>query len=46
MVSVETIREQFDDLGFTPSDEVIDKCKNRPVTAKFLMFNLLFTNFL
>ncbi|XP_052901958.1 DNA polymerase alpha subunit B [Anopheles moucheti] len=26
MVSIETIREQFDELGIEPSDEVINKC--------------------
>uniref|UniRef100_A0A182NCT2 DNA polymerase alpha subunit B N-terminal domain-containing protein n=1 Tax=Anopheles dirus TaxID=7168 RepID=A0A182NCT2_9DIPT len=26
MVSIETIREQFDELGIEPSDEVVNKC--------------------
>uniref|UniRef100_A0A182PLF4 DNA polymerase alpha subunit B N-terminal domain-containing protein n=1 Tax=Anopheles epiroticus TaxID=199890 RepID=A0A182PLF4_9DIPT len=26
MVSIETIREQFDELGIEPSDEVLNKC--------------------
>lgn len=27
MVSIESIREQFDELGIEPSDEVVNKCK-------------------
>lgn len=26
MVSVETLKEQFDDLGVIPSDDILDKC--------------------
>lgn len=28
MVSVETLKEQFDELGIEPNEEVVDKCKN------------------
>lgn len=27
MVSIETLQEQFDELGFDPSREILDKCE-------------------
>lgn len=31
MVSIETLQEQFDELGFDPSREILDKCKFSPL---------------
>lgn len=28
MVSVETLKEQFDEMGIEPDEDVVEKCKN------------------
>lgn len=33
MVSVETLREHFGDLGVEPSDEVVEKCEDSILRA-------------
>lgn len=41
MVSIETLREHFGDLGVEPEDEVIEKCKNN-VSAGRKFFPIFF----
>lgn len=33
MVSVETLKEQFDELGVEPADDVMDKCEKHEFYA-------------
>lgn len=33
MVSVETLTQEFSDMGVEPSDDVIEKCKNIFISA-------------
>lgn len=39
MVSVETLREQFSELGVEPNDEIINKCKWSKRFLRFRRFN-------
>lgn len=41
MVSVETLKEQFDELGVDPSDDVVEKCKIIEITQKSAIINLI-----
>lgn len=44
MVSIETLKEQFDELGVDPSEDVVEKCKFVVISSFFAIFFTIFLN--
>lgn len=41
MVSVPSLKEQFDEMGYEPTDDVIEKCKNFKISRWKVKLNLI-----